>query len=709
VSDSGEVRHAVVTREENKTTYLDYTDSTGAYESSVTAPTDDVTYYSQSSDGLKAAVSLPCGMQRDFIYDVDSEYKFKYVKELKEKTPDGLQKVRRRNKTYQDNNSDGIPDLITDEVSVNGKSTQIEHNTAAAKRIITSPEGRRATQTYDGATLRTDRLSVPGLYDTDYGYDTKGRLTQVKMNTRQTRFTYDPKGFLESVTDGEVKTTFYGHDQLGRLTSITRPDNGFVDFSYDDNGNLSVITIQAAVDHGFGYNTVNKNDAYHTPISGSYRFSYNYDRELTALSFPSQKQILYTYENTLLKQIQTPEDTIDLSYLCGGKLGTVSNGTEAVTYDYDGKLVTSESLTGTLNQALFYTYNNDFQPNSFTYAGKTINYSYDNDGLLTAAGAFTITRNAGNGLPEAVSGGALNLARTFNGYAEVDSQTITVNSQNVASWSLTRDNNGRITDKTEAVDGTTSGYAYTYDAVGRLLTVTQDSTLVEEYQYELNGTRTYEMNALRGIAGRSYSYSDEDHLLSAGSVTYAYDLDGFLTTKTDGSEVTTYNYSSRGELVSVDLPDGRVIEYLHDPLGRRIAKKVNGVIVEKYLWQSLTQLLAVYDGADNLLMRFEYADGRMPISMTKEGGIYYLIYDQLGSLRVVADGAGNVVKRIDYDSFGNIIADSNEGFIVPFGFAGGLHDRDTGLVRFGYRDYDPDVGRWTAKDPIFFAGGDTDL
>lgn len=46
---------------------------------------------------------------------------------------------------------------------------------------------------------------------------------------------------------------------------------------------------------------------------------------------------------------------------------------------------------------------------------------------------------------------------------------------------------------------------------------------------------------------------------------------------------------------------------------------------------------------------------------------------------------------------------------MPFGFAGGLHDKNTGLVRFGFRDYDPDVGRWTAKDPILFAGGDTDL
>ncbi len=53
--------------------------------------------------------------------------------------------------------------------------------------------------------------------------------------------------------------------------------------------------------------------------------------------------------------------------------------------------------------------------------------------------------------------------------------------------------------------------------------------------------------------------------------------------------------------------------------------------------------------------------------------------------------------------------DTNPAFTVPFGFAGGLYDRDTGLFRFGFRDYDPETGRWTAKDPIGFAGGDTDL
>jgi len=392
-----------------------------------------------------------------------------------------------------------------------------------------------------------------------------------------------------------------------------------------------------------------------------------------------------------LSLVQTPEGNIDYTYLCGTTVESITKGTEAITFGYDGKLITSESLTGTLNQSLGYTYNNDFNITGFTY--------------------FTITRNTQNGLPEALIGGTLSQSRTFNGYGEQDGQVSTISSQGISSWSLAQDDNGQITQKIETVDGNTSTYDYTYDPMGRLLTVTKDGTgtPVEEYDYDIKGTRIYEMNSLRGIAGRSFTYSDEDHILTAGTASYQYDVDGFLTTRTDGAEVTTFNYSSRGELLDVNLPGGSILEYIHDPLGRRIAKIDDGITVEKYLWQGLTRLLAVYDGSNNLIMRFEYADGRMPVAMTRGGATYYLTYDQVGSLKAVADSAGNVVKRIDYDSFGNIIDDTNTAFDMPFGFAGGLHDRDTGLVRFGYRDYDPDTGRWTAKDPILFAGGDTDL
>ena len=37
------------------------------------------------------------------------------------------------------------------------------------------------------------------------------------------------------------------------------------------------------------------------------------------------------------------------------------------------------------------------------------------------------------------------------------------------------------------------------------------------------------------------------------------------------------------------------------------------------------------------------------------------------------------------------------------------YDKETKLVHFGFRDYDPNTGKWTAKDPIGFAGGDSNL
>jgi len=407
----------------------------------------------------------------------------------------------------------------------------------------------------------------------------------------------------------------------------------------------------------------------------------------------------------------TPEGNISYSYDCGGKLGSVTKGTESTSYTYDGSLLLTDTRT-TVNAVIDYTYDTDMRVGSIGYAWGVDSFLYDNDGLLTNAGPFTITRNVANGLPEAVSDGTVVQGRVFSGYGEVDSVGYSVGAAAPYSWSVTRDNAGRITQKVENIGIDTVTWDYTYDLIGRLETVYKDSLLAEAYSYDDNGNRLSENNILRGIS-RSYTHSVEDHVLTAGADTYAFDVDGFLTSRTIASGAhsgtATFDYSSRGELLSVTLPNTDVITYDHDPLGRRVAKRVNGVIVEKYLWQDATTLLAVYDGADALIQRFSYADGRMPVSMVYNAATYYLTYDQVGSLRAVTDSTGAIVKRIDYDSFGNILTDSNPAFTVPFGFAGGLHDRDTGLVRFGARDYDPAIGRWTAKDPIDFAGGDLNL
>ncbi|MCZ7591084.1 MAG: RHS repeat-associated core domain-containing protein [Kiritimatiellae bacterium] len=97
------------------------------------------------------------------------------------------------------------------------------------------------------------------------------------------------------------------------------------------------------------------------------------------------------------------------------------------------------------------------------------------------------------------------------------------------------------------------------------------------------------------------------------------------------------------------------------------------------------------------------------IGMVTTGNLYRIITDHLGSVRLVVDAqTGAVAQRMDYDEWGSVLEDTNPGF-QPFGFAGGLYDPDTGLTRFGYRDYDPMIGRWLARDPILFEGGQANL
>ncbi len=137
---------------------------------------------------------------------------------------------------------------------------------------------------------------------------------------------------------------------------------------------------------------------------------------------------------------------------------------------------------------------------------------------------------------------------------------------------------------------------------------------------------------------------------------------------------------------------------------------LNGTLVQGFLYEDDLRPVVELDGSGNIVSRFVYgAKMNVPEYMVKSGETYRIITDHLGSPRMVVDVSnGQVVQQMAYDEFGNVTKDTTPGF-QPFGFAGGLYDRDTALVRFGVRDYDPITGKWTAKDPILFGGGDTNV
>ena len=231
--------------------------------------------------------------------------------------------------------------------------------------------------------------------------------------------------------------------------------------------------------------------------------------------------------------------------------------------------------------------------------------------------------------------------------------------------------------------------------------------MVSTYTYDTNGNRLSHTTPLDTFTG---AYDAQDRLISYGANSYAYTANGELTTKVENGQITWYSYDVLGNLLNATLPNGDLVEYVIDAKNRRVGKKINGVLVQGFLYKDQLNPIAELDGTGAVVSRFVYGSKfNVPDYMIKGGVTYRIISDYRGSPRLVIDAStGTITQRMDYDEFGNITLDTSPGF-QPFGYVGGVYDIKTGLTRFGVRDYDPVTGRWTSKDPIGFNAGDTNI
>ncbi|MCP4396038.1 MAG: RHS repeat-associated core domain-containing protein [bacterium] len=212
----------------------------------------------------------------------------------------------------------------------------------------------------------------------------------------------------------------------------------------------------------------------------------------------------------------------------------------------------------------------------------------------------------------------------------------------------------------------------------------------------------------------------------AGDETPAYDLDGNLT----GDGTFQYDYNAENRLISVtplNTASGlKKTEFAYDYTHRRISKQVYSDNTDTWNLDSSSSF--VYDGW-NLIKESTTTDagnateyyvwgldlagslqgaggiGGLLLRNT-ESGSYLYVYDANGNVGQLVDAAdGAIAAHYEYDPFGKLLAASGpEADKNPFRFSTKYFDAETGLYYYGYRYYDPALGRWIHRDPIREAG-----
>ena len=393
--------------------------------------------------------------------------------------------------------------------------------------------------------------------------------------------------------------------------------------------------------------------------------------------------------------------------------------------DQKGTGIQSATWGGVVSGSVAWTYDADFRVATETITAgadtSTVSFGYDGDSLMVCASptncspassdAMTLSYDGGNGLPLGSTVGSVTEAFTHSQFGELATQSASHGATQLLDItyddvSAPRDNLGRIQTKTDVMLGVTKTHQYGYDGAGRLENVWLDGAPVETYTYDGNGNRL----SLTTPGGTiNATYDDQDRLLTYGDNVYTYTANGELLSKTHtpSGDVTSYVYDVRGNLRQVTLPNGDVITYEIDGQDRRVAKRVNGTLTRQFIWKDQLRIAAELDGTGALVSRFVYGQrhATTPEYVLRGGQTYRVVSDHLGSPRIVVNvnNAGDMPVQVEYSAFGEVTG-TGIGWL-PHGFAGGLYDGETGFVRFGARDYDAEVGRWTAKDPIRYGGG----
>lgn len=248
-------------------------------------------------------------------------------------------------------------------------------------------------------------------------------------------------------------------------------------------------------------------------------------------------------------------------------------------------------------------------------------------------------------------------------------------------------------------------YYFTYNERQQLLEEKLNTHTLHSFSYDSLDNRLQKDT-------HSYCVNDFNQVKKDGVYNYTYDTNGNLVKKTDGNESILFTYDPLDRLICVEKPQKLRITYTYDAFNRRLNKRF--FQWEKESWQEAKNLEKrfIYNGQNEIgssdvsstiqEMRILSPDKKAEIAaaVTFElyGHTYVPLYDHRGNVCCLIHAhSGKVIQTYRYSAFGPY--PQEETFHCPWRFSSKRSDPETGLIYFGRRYYNPELGRWITKDP----------
>ncbi|MTF38985.1 RHS repeat-associated core domain-containing protein [Cyanobacterium aponinum] len=149
----------------------------------------------------------------------------------------------------------------------------------------------------------------------------------------------------------------------------------------------------------------------------------------------------------------------------------------------------------------------------------------------------------------------------------------------------------------------------------------------------------------------------------------------------------------------------QVVELSYDMFGQRLSKVVDGVATY-FVYDRDDVILDFVDDGNGVELDMRYLHGNQVDEVLAQedgnGDVVWLLRDYLGTIRDLVDNTGDVVNHLTYDSYGNVVSETNSAVDSRYRFTGREWDEEIELYYYRARYYSGQTGRFISVDPISF-------